>query len=217
MATSEVRIGSTVCEVVSWTDTHITVIAPAITGGGFIGVYKQGCPSNGTWVQRSNINPTVTSLSDAWANPGEQVTIYGHGFGALQGSGFAAFNGTRAEIVSWSDTAVTAVVPDGATVGYAGIFQNGESSNGAYFVPFEPPVISALSTSSAFEGERVTITGTSFGADPGTLTVGGVVVPTISWSDTTIEFDVPIGLASGYVGVGKSGATSNGKWLTVSQ
>ncbi|TLM69567.1 MAG: hypothetical protein FDZ70_09620, partial [Actinobacteria bacterium] len=214
-ATSQVKIGTAVCPVVTWTNTSITVTVPSFTGAQYLGVYLQGCPSNGILVTRSTASPTVASLSRPWANPGEQVTIYGHGFAGAQGSGFASISGVRATVVSWSDTEVTVIVPAGANAGYAGIFQNGLSSNGACFVPFEPPVISSLSTASAAVGERVTVSGTAFGSSPGVLTLAGTTVAAVSWSDTQIEFDVPAGAVSGYVGVTKSGSTSNGKWLVV--
>jgi predicted alpha-1,2-mannosidase len=66
--------------------------------------------------------PEVSSLSQATASAGQQVTITGSGFGSTQGSGYVAFsdngvnwgapgNVAAFQIDSWSDTAVTFTVP----------------------------------------------------------------------------------------------------------
>jgi hypothetical protein len=58
--------------------------------------------------------PKIT-IASVLPNPvavGANVTITGTGFGAVQGSGLVAFNGTPATaIVSWSDTSIVATVP----------------------------------------------------------------------------------------------------------
>ena len=82
-------------------------------------------------------------------------------------------------------------------------------------MPFLPPKITALSVTSAQVGDIVTITGEGFRDAPGKLTVGGVQVQALTWSENVIEFEVPAGIASGYVGVTHDGKTSNGKWLTI--
>jgi hypothetical protein len=215
VATSEVRIGDLVCDVLSWTDTEIVVTAPADVVDGYVGVYKWGLSSNGKWLRVGAPVPQVEGISNWWALPGETVTITGWGFGPEQGEGYPVFAGVAADVVSWSDTAVTAVVPTGADTGYAGIVQSGITSNGVYFMPYHPPEITSLSHGTAAVGDRVTVYGLGFRDAPGTLTLSDVQLTAVSWSDTEIVFDVPEGAVTGYVGVTHDGKTSNGAYLAI--
>lgn len=213
--TSQVRIGTQVFQVVGWSDTKITVRTPEGAVAGYIGVYKSGLSSNGVWLQPANATPVVTAISNWWGVPGTTITITGSGFGATQGYGYPVFAGTRAEVVSWSDTQVVAIVPEGAATGYVGINRDGFTSNGKYFMPYLPPSITSLSVSSALVGDTVTVIGEGFRDAPGKLTIGGVEVQALTWTENAIEFVVPAGISSGYVGVTHDGRTSNGKWLTI--
>jgi len=61
-------------------------------------------------------------------------------------------------------------------------------------------------------GRPVTITGSGFGASPGTVTFGGVTAGLNSWSDSSISASVPSTLAAGFVDVvvtNANGAASN--------
>jgi endoglucanase len=55
--------------------------------------------------------PAIASLSPAIAGPGASVTLNGSNFGAAQGSSAVRFGNTPAAITSWSNTAITAIVP----------------------------------------------------------------------------------------------------------
>jgi IPT/TIG domain len=74
------------------------------------------------------------------------------------------------------------------------------------------PVIISLAPTSGSVGTPVTITGTNFGATPGTSTVrfnGTAATPT-SWSTTSIGVPVPTGATTGPVVVTVGGTASNG-------
>jgi hypothetical protein len=105
----------------------------------------------------------------------------------------------------------------GATPGYAGVVQNGLTSNGKWFLPCARPAVTAVTPGFGSTGTTVTITGTGFGTVQGSgwVTFWGVSAPVISWSDTSITALVPAGAVSGYCGVVQNGMTSNGKWFTV--
>lgn len=213
---SSIKIGTLACtDIQSWTDTQITLCVPTGVQAGYLGVYKEGLSSNGIWMVVAPPFPKVTALSSWWGVPGTQVTITGNFFGDTQGSGYPVFAGVRAQVVSWSNTSVVAIVPEGTVTGYAGIVQNGFTSNGMFFMPYLPPRIDAVSTSTAGPGDVVTVTGSGFRNTPGRLTVGGVTVTAQSWSENAIEFVVPAGLASGYIGVTQDGKVSNGVWLGI--
>jgi signal peptidase I len=215
--TSVVTIaGEHECAVVSWSDTRIVARVPDGVGPGYLGVYKEGVSSNGIWLEANVPDPPqVDSISAWWGLPGDAVTFTGSGFGDTQGSGYPVFAGTPAIVVSWSDTEVVATVPAGAATGYAGIVQNGITSNGVFFMPHLPPSISAVSTDTASPGDTITVTGEGFRDAPGLLTVGGVEVTPTSWTATEITFEVPVGLASGYVGITHDDVISNGVWLEI--
>jgi hypothetical protein len=189
---------------------------PDGVGPGYLGVYKEAVSSNGVWLDAGSADPpSVDAISSWWGQPGDTVTITGTGFGDLQGAGYPVFAGTPADVVSWSDTEVVATVPAGAATGYAGIVQNGITSNGVYFMPYLPPAIDSVSTETASEGDRVIVTGQGFRDMGGLLTVGGAEVTPWSWTATEIVFDVPTGLASGYVGITQDDVISNGVWLEI--
>ena len=209
-----VTFGGTTATVVSWSDTLVTVLVPEGAVSGYAGVFQNGVMSNGKWFRPYSV-PTLASLSTRNAAAGTAVTFTGADFGAVQGSGYVTFGGVQAIVTSWSDTAVTALVPAGASAGYAGVCQNGLMSNGLWFVPFASPHVDTLSTFSASAGTPVTITGSGFGAAQGSgwVTFGGVSATVVSWSDTSVTALVPAGAPSGYVGVCQNGVMSNGKYF----
>lgn len=175
--------------------------------------------------------PILSSTWSSWILPGSPiqitgitqpapvgatVNIAGSGFGATQGSGMLVIGGVQASITSWSDTAILAVVPSGATaVGYAQVFQNGFGSNPFPFtvgpVP-QPPTITQLSPSSGIIGTWVTISGSHFGSssEAGTVTFNGTPSLAEIWSDTYLKVQVPDGATSGDVVVTVNLAASNG-------
>ncbi len=75
-------------------------------------------PRIGAWLKSLEAT-TVTPTSAA---PGEVVTISGASFGS---SGSVDFGGTRADVASWSDTEITAVVPAGACYGKVSVTNPG--------------------------------------------------------------------------------------------
>jgi len=160
--------------------------------------------------------PSVSSLSSSFVSPGTPVTINGMHFGDTQGLGYVTFAGVEATVTAWTDTAVTVLVPEGVTVGYAGVWRTGVCSNGVYFVTGTPPRLDALSTEAALPGSEVTLTGVDFGTVTGTVTFAGVAADIVSWSDTSVTAVVPAGAPAGYVGAWRDGICSNGRFFTPS-
>jgi RHS repeat-associated protein len=62
-------------------------------------------------------NPVISGLSPSTGPPGTSVVISGSGFGQTQGSSAVLFNGATAAVTGWSDTQITATVPNSATTG----------------------------------------------------------------------------------------------------
>jgi hypothetical protein len=74
--------------------------------------------------------PAITGMNPLSGNVGLAVNISGAGFGASQGLGKVLFNGASAGILNWSDSSITAVVPNGATTGSVVVQTNsGQMSN----------------------------------------------------------------------------------------
>ena len=56
--------------------------------------------------------PQITAVTPGSAVVGDDVTISGSGLGATQGASVVTFDGVTATVVSWSATAIHAIVPD---------------------------------------------------------------------------------------------------------
>ena len=106
-------------------------------------------------------------------------------------------------------TGITVAVPAGAATGNVGVTVGGVASNGVGFTVTNAPAIYYLSPMSGPVGTTVTVAGANFGAAMGasTLTVGGVVVPVLSSSDSSIQFTVPASTTGGNVLVTVGGQT----------
>ena len=61
--------------------------------------------------------PVTISLSPGSGAVGATVTIVGTNFGASGENSEVRFNGSRAEVTSWSNTRIAVTVPDGAMTG----------------------------------------------------------------------------------------------------
>ncbi len=82
--------------------------------------------------------PTISALLPTLGPVGTSVTISGSNFGATQGTSTITFNGTGATPSSWSNTAIVAPVPMGATTGLVVVTVGGNASNGVSFTVNHP-------------------------------------------------------------------------------
>ena len=113
--TSEVLFNGVAGEVISWSNTSISVAVPSGATSGPVTVVEGGVTSNGLTF---SVEPlSVTSVSPNIGPAGTLVTISGTGFGATQTNGSVMFYGTAASVQSWSDTQITVLVPAGAVTG----------------------------------------------------------------------------------------------------
>jgi hypothetical protein len=213
--TGWISCGGNPAKVVSWSDTAVRFQVPsAMRVPGYVGVVVGAVVSNGLYFAPYDA-PVVTDITPHEGPVGTDVTFIGRSFGAKRGSGWVAFAGAAAQVVSWSDTRIVATVPKGAIPGYAGVVANGLSSNGVFYAPYGYPVITAVTPRHALVGETVTVRGRNFGPATGSLTLGGKRVSTLTWTQDSITFVVPRDADSGYVGVGKSAGVSNGVFMTI--
>ena len=149
---------------------------------------------------------TVTPTSGV---PGTQVTLTGTGFGSTQGTSMVWLGSTRANVVSWSDTQVTATVAGGSTTGTAQVQRSGVWSNSTVFTVASPAILS-VSPLSGGAGTTVTIVGSGFGGSQGAgqVWIGSAAGVVQSWSATQIVAQVAAGSQAGVVQVLNNGSAS---------
>jgi len=92
-----------------------------------------GCENGGAPLSTPSLEPpSITEVHPTCGAPGETVVIKGTGFGDTQGGSVVTFNGVPAEVLSWSSTQITVLVP-ATTTGDIVVTVNGVSSNGVRF------------------------------------------------------------------------------------
>jgi hypothetical protein len=163
----------------------------------------------------------VTAISPREGAPGTVVTFKGKRFGASQSGGWVTFSGSSAQVVSWSDTVIKAIVPRDAASGYAGVVAHGMTSNGILYGPLGSPFVASVEAPMGsswppvlIPGKQASIRGRGFGVGIGRIAIGGLMVQATYWSPTEVRFTVPRKMRDGYVGVVRRDAwTSNGVWV----
>ncbi|MGO9096182.1 MAG: IPT/TIG domain-containing protein [Bryobacteraceae bacterium] len=111
-ATGTVTFNGTLATPTSWSPTSIVAPAPSGATTGNVVVNANNMTSNGMLFTVTSA-PVVYSVSPSSGRPGMLVNITGARFGAMQQSGSTVtFQGTAAAAVTtWSDSAISAVVP----------------------------------------------------------------------------------------------------------
>jgi hypothetical protein len=218
--TSTVAFSGTLATPTSWSNTSIVVPVPNGAHTGNVVVTVNGQASNGVNFTVTGV-PSITGISPASGAVGSTVNIAGTGFGASQGASTVFFNGTLAtSITSWSATAISAVVPTGATSGLVTVVVGSIGSNSLFFVVPTPPVITTLSLPSGPVGMGFVINGTNFGGVQGagsTVSLNNqplTVVP-FGWSSTAITVQVPLGATTGFVVVTTPAGSAQGPEFVV--
>ena len=101
-------------------------------------------------------NPMILSVSPTVGPIGTLVAINGSGFGASQNGSTVTFNGSKANVVSWSDTQIGATVPSTAPnsqpiqVTVSGVKSN---ANVVFTTPF--PTITGVTPTIGVPGTRI--------------------------------------------------------------
>jgi lysophospholipase L1-like esterase len=196
--------------VLSDTSTRIMVDVPTGATSGPVDVRVNGIPLNdvGTFTVTSS-QFSISSITPNYGAPAALIQIAGNGFGATQGSSVITVGGAPSYVASWSNTAISILVPSRATTGNIVDNVGGVSSNGEPFTFYPYPAITGLSTLSGPIGTPVTITGTALldGGNNATVTFNGTPATVISDTSTGIMVDVPAGAISGPISVRVNGDT----------
>jgi len=203
--------GTQATSITSWNSTQIVATVPSATpaGPGPVTVTVNSITSP-TGVNFTTIKPAITTLTPPAAGIGGSITIAGTGFGASQVNSTVKFNGLLASVTLWSDTSITATVPSGATTGPVTVTEYGVTSSGVQFTVLEGLSVTGVSPSSGPVGTTVTISGAGFGPTQSNSIASfyGMTAAVTSWSDTQIVTTVPVGAATGPVGVQVAGQSA---------
>ncbi len=105
-------------------------ISASDTWGAILATFKPGSGGGNA--------PSITSLSINAGTVGATITINGTNFGSTQGTSTVTFNGVQAPINSWSNTAISVIVPNGATTGNVVVTIGGLAANRVAFMVVPP-------------------------------------------------------------------------------
>lgn len=203
-------------DIVSWSDSKISVKVPAAAESGTISVEVNGALTN-----TFNFSVTkIDSIDKQKCVAGGVLKIFGNGFGHTKGSSKVLFDGLNSSVVEasvnqgvWSMNTVEVIVPYGAVSGNIR-FEVGGINSAAY--PYKVLAISSMTPYSGTVGREVTISGSGFGdfqAAGDVVRFNGIGVDAgdyIEWSDKIIRVRVPSNATSGGVTVTSGGIESNG-------
>lgn len=185
-------IGATKLQILSWSDQAIRVKIPAEARPGRLQVFAHNILSNGFSV----VITAITSVDYRRRPAGSSLTIEGFGFG--DDSGFVLFDDAVSTVFSvWRDDRIVVEIPETAT----GSVALSVSNMGVRSQPFDFDVtwVEDLDLSEGWPGREIVISGNNFGqgAAGDKVTIGGVVAPVISWTNSEIRFRVPFKTVSG--------------------
>lgn len=210
----DVYVAGVTAQVLSWSDSSIDILVPSAAPAGvqIVAVFVGGSWSNAV---PFTVLPNLQTISPGSASGGAVLTASGSNFGP-PGNGTIEIGGVPAGVIGWSNTAITAVVPDTVTAGSQPVIVRSGVATSQTRVLDVQPVLDALTPNEAAVGAVLSLTGRNLGATPGVLYVGNVVATVTAWSHTAISARVPA-LAAGNHAVTASvgGRVSAGLSLTV--
>ena len=208
--TGSVTFNGTTASTTSWASDEIRTKVPSgATTGPVVVRTSGGKASAGVTFTVTLPAPVISRLDPNSGLVDANVTIEGSNFGTT--SGTVTFNGTTASTTSWASDEIRTKVPSGATTGPVVVrTSGGQSSAGVSFtVTLPAPVISRLDPSSGLVNSSVTIEGSNFGSQTGSVTFNGTTASTTSWASDEIRTKVPSGATTGPVVVRTSGGQSS--------
>jgi uncharacterized repeat protein (TIGR03803 family) len=176
------------------------------TNGKFYGTAVFGGSHGGGLVYSLDVGlPPFVRLVNPAGKVGTCIKILGQGF---TGTTSVTFNGAPATFNVWSDTFLTANVPNGATTGYVTVTTPASTLKSDQEMRVRPVVVSVSSNGGA-TGTPVVITGTSL-AETTKVAFGGGKSPASFTvvSDTQVTATVPAGASTGYIVLTTAGGKS---------
>lgn len=186
----------------SWLDTQVIIEVPQGAASGPLkitsaaGLYDQTNDSRGfkgDFEINTITRPGICQITPAEGETGIETAIDGKGFGTNKDT--VLFGGVKSsDIVQWSPEKITGIVVptvnDGSVDVVVGV--NNEKSNAVQFQvdkSLDQPVINTVNPVSGAAGEYITISGSNFGADTGTVKFLNVTTGVETLADTTFPTD----------------------------
>ena len=138
--TSVVHFGSTTAIPTAWSNTQITITVPTLPAGTYNVSVTVGSNTTNTLPFTITTNaPVITSVTPVSGPVLTQVIIAGRNFGVNQLVSNLTIGGVFASIVSWSDTAITAIVPGSLGVGLKTVVVTTVNGTGSSTFTVSPP------------------------------------------------------------------------------
>ncbi len=161
--------------------TYYDVLENLLGGGnitvtnGSVSEYYLGAGQCAVWQYTANeVYPIIGNINPKMSKPGNTVTITGRGFGNSTGS--VTFGTANAQIVSWSDSMIKAVVPGGVSGEVAVVVTNAGGVSSEAFAGFD--ILSGAQVSVRF---KVNNANTDYGTN---VYIVGSVPELGSWDST---------------------------------
>ncbi len=145
--------------------------------------------------------PVISSFSPTSGKVGDKIVIAGTNLSSVNA---VSFNGKTASFKVDSDTAVTALVPSGATTGKIAVNSPSGSNTSAAIFTVTSPAITSFAPSGGNVGDAVTITGANFTSVTAVKFNGSTSEYTVN-SATSISATVPASATTGKISVTTSG------------
>jgi hypothetical protein len=184
-----------------WSDSQACVVIPANTpaGASALAISNSGGTSDPVSFSVTTSLPAITEVNPASAGTGTPITISGANFGGAQADSLVQLRGQDFIILSWSNTQVAAIVPDGIPSG--GVYSvdvtvHGVTVSGGLTILAVPQITSAQWDPVGVGGNQC-VNGTGFGSTPGTITLNGTSYAPSLWSDSQACLAIPASTQAG--------------------
>lgn len=191
--TRHLMLGGTEITPDTWGPNQIQFTIPAGTPVDDLTIDWNGGVSNLLRIDAGSGNPLIQNIIPLDNTPPNYMLIIGTGFGDLEGD--VTINGVPMTVHGWRDQCILTRTPGGLATGFFDVVVSPFS--GTPVPPFTTrlelsvpggPQLDAVDASSLFGGgPPLTLTGSGFGsADGGLVLCDGLVIPALTWSDTSI-------------------------------
>jgi len=138
---------------------------------------------------------------------GETITITGKFFGTKKGK--VLFGSVNGKVATWTPTSITVQVPKKVLTGPFSIVTAAKNETASPVNLVILPQITKVSPTSGPVGKKVTISGSGFGNTMNIVVFfNGIPATVLSWSDTKITVEVPVGATTGPIRVTNSAGDS---------
>jgi hypothetical protein len=166
-----------------------------------------------------HVRPSIWDVNPAEVGAGQNITLTGRGFGESQGDSSISVGGISATVQNWAPRMITATVPGAADIGLQNVVVTVGAQESDIVGITVIPNITSISPAIAYGQETVSVSGFGFGATQGTgiLLLSHTATTALSWSNTLIEFQVPVTVYNGQfpIQIERGSSHSNIQNLTI--